>query len=92
MGKHQLVTCDVVKEHVLLEIQKELKCGLDMVVNLQNRKDAGMPALNPMSKVAKCAEHDGAEMKSEEEIEEEQKSEQQTCNMCSALMLMMDSC
>ena len=38
-GKHQSVTYDTVKEHILQEIQKDLKNGSDMAVNLRKGID-----------------------------------------------------
>ena len=42
-GKHQMVTYDTVKEHILQEIQTDLKNGSDMAVNLRNDSDDGIP-------------------------------------------------
>ena len=42
-GKHQSVTYDSVKEHILQEIQKDLKNGLDMSMNVRKDEDSGIP-------------------------------------------------
>ena len=34
-GEHQTVTCDAVKEHILQEMQKDLKHGYDTVESLR---------------------------------------------------------
>ena len=46
-GKHQTVTYDTVKEHILQEIQKELKNGSNIAVNLRKDKKTGMPLGKP---------------------------------------------
>ena len=47
-GKHQSVTYDTVKEHILQEIQKDLKNGSHMAVNLRKGKDNGIPVNKPI--------------------------------------------
>jgi hypothetical protein len=52
-GKHQPVTYDTVVEHILQDIQKDLKHGSDMAVNLRNGADAGIPIPKPRRQRAK---------------------------------------
>ena len=47
-GKHQSVTYDTVKEHILQEIQKDLKNGSDMAVNLRIGFDSRIPVCKPV--------------------------------------------
>ena len=52
-GKHQSVTYNSVKEHILQEIQKDLKNGSDMSVNLRKDNDSGIPNSKPNRVIAK---------------------------------------
>ena len=42
-GKHQPMACNTAKEHMLQEIQKDLKNGSDMAVDLRMGSDGGIP-------------------------------------------------
>ena len=46
-GKHQSVTYDTVVEYILQDIQKDLKNGSDMAVNLRNGTYTGIPIPKP---------------------------------------------
>ena len=46
--KHQSVTYDMIKEHILQEIQKDLKNGSDMAMNLRKGIDCGIPVRKPI--------------------------------------------
>ena len=46
-GKHQSVTCNAVREHILQDMQTKLKNRSDMVVNLRKNTDAGTPTSEP---------------------------------------------
>ena len=51
-GKHQSVTYDAVKEHILLKMQKEMRHGHDLVKNLQLHKVyTDVPIVKPERKV-----------------------------------------
>jgi hypothetical protein len=52
-GKHQSVTYDTVVEYILQDIQKDLKNGSDMAVNLRNGTDTGIPILKPRRQIAR---------------------------------------
>ena len=52
-GKHQSVTYDTVKDHILQEIQKDLKNGSDMAVNLRKDTDARIPIVKPKRQIVK---------------------------------------
>ena len=52
-GKHQSLTFDAVKEHILQEIQTKLKNGSDLAVNLRRGTDTGMPEEKPVREIAK---------------------------------------
>ena len=45
-GKHQSLTYDTVREHILQEIQKDLKNRLDMAMILRQGKDIGISTKN----------------------------------------------
>ena len=47
-GKHQLVTCDTVKEHMWQELQKDLRHGHDPVKCPHAGVNAGTPTLKPI--------------------------------------------
>ena len=47
-GKHQSVTYDTVEEHILQEIQKDLKNGSDLAVNLQKGLDSKILVKKPI--------------------------------------------
>ena len=46
-GKHQAVTYDTVKEHILQELQKDLKHGYDIVKCLREGTNKGIPIVKP---------------------------------------------
>ena len=46
-GKHQTVTYDTVKEHILQEIHTDLNNGLDMAVNIRKDIYDGIPINKP---------------------------------------------
>jgi hypothetical protein len=71
-GRHQPVTYDTVKEYVLQEIQKELKNGSDLSVNLRKDTDSGIPIKKPIRQIVKRDKTDGAEKPEEIEIRIEQ--------------------
>ena len=50
-GKHQAVTYDTVKEHILQEIQKDLKHGYDIARCLREGLDKGIPILKPVREI-----------------------------------------
>ena len=52
-GKHQSVTYDTVVEHILQDIQKDLKNRSDMAVNLRNGVDTGVPIFKPRRQIAR---------------------------------------
>ena len=51
IGRHQPVTFDAVKEHILQELQIDLKHGRDIVDNLRSGVDEGIPLLKPIRKL-----------------------------------------
>jgi hypothetical protein len=52
-GKNQKYTYDTVKEHILEELQKDLRNGSDISVNLRKETDIGIPILKPRRKRAR---------------------------------------
>ena len=52
-GKHQSITFDAVKEHILQEIQTTLKNCLDLAVTLRSGTDTGIPEGKPVREIAK---------------------------------------
>ena len=65
-GKHQTVTYDTVKEHILQEIQKDLKNGSDLAVNLRNNNDIGIPINKPRRQIVKINSERGKKATEEE--------------------------
>ena len=51
IGRHQLVTFDAVKEHILQELQIDLQHGSDIVDNLRSGVDKGIPLIKPKRKL-----------------------------------------
>ena len=47
-GNHQTVTYDAVKEHILQELQKDLKHGYDIVKCLREGSNGGIPIMKPI--------------------------------------------
>ena len=68
-GRHQTVTCDSVAEHMPQEIQKDLKCGSDVAVDLRKKIDTGTPGFKPKQTIAKSKRW--IELLEKEEAEEE---------------------
>ena len=52
-GRHQKLTYDTVKEHILQELQKDLKNGSDIVVNLRGNTNIGIPVSKPKRKIVR---------------------------------------
>ena len=52
-GKHQSLMYNSVKEHNLQQIQKDLRNGSDMSVNLRKDEDSGIPKSKPKRVIAK---------------------------------------
>jgi hypothetical protein len=66
-GKHQLVTYDTVKQHILQEMQKDLKHGYDIVECLREGRDEGIPNLKPIRIIEKT----GLQSPEEQKIQQE---------------------
>ena len=65
-GKHQTVTYDTVKEHILQEIQRELKNGSDIAVNLRNDNYTRIPVNKPRRVIVKIKTEGGKTAEPEE--------------------------
>ena len=53
-GKHQSVTCNTIEEHILQDMQTDLKNGSDMAVNPRKNTDAGMLTSEPSQILAEA--------------------------------------
>ena len=66
-GKHQSVTCDTVKEHMLQELQKELRRGHDSVTRLRAGVNPGVSMIKPERKI----EEKGSQTSEEQKMKQE---------------------
>ena len=46
-GKHQVATCDTVKDHMCMELQRDSDNGNNITSCSRAEKDSGMPELKP---------------------------------------------
>ena len=62
-GKHQSVTCDTVKEHMMQELQMELRHGHDIVKNLRDGTNKGVPITKPTRQLEASGQQTAEEQK-----------------------------
>ena len=62
-GKHQLVTCDAVKEHTLQELQKDPRHGHDLAQCSRKGVNTGTPMVKPIRQIEVKGGQSDKEMK-----------------------------
>ena len=62
-GRHQAVTYDMVKEHILQELQIELNHGYDIVKCLREGSNGGIPIIKPVRVIEARGSHSVEEQK-----------------------------
>ena len=62
-GKHQAVTYDTVKEHILQALQKDLDHGYDIAKCLREGIDKGIPVMKPTRTIEKKGANSDEELK-----------------------------
>ena len=66
-GKHQSVTYDTVKEHIMQELQMELRHGCDIVECLRNGVNTGIPITKPTRQIEAAGNQSVEEQKTNQD-------------------------